>query len=73
MSRLGFAFLTSVADPHHFDVDPDPVFYFEANPDPPFHSELDPEQDPTFNLMPMPTLPLTFSRFGPSNAPTLTL
>jgi len=25
---------TSVADPHHFDVDPDPAFKFDADPDP---------------------------------------
>jgi len=24
----------SVADPHHFDADPDPAFHFDADPDP---------------------------------------
>jgi len=29
-------FTTSVADPHHFDADPDPdpAFHFDADPDP---------------------------------------
>jgi len=31
----------SVADPHHFDADPDPAFHFDADPD------LDP--DPAFS------------------------
>jgi hypothetical protein len=50
----------SVADPHHFDPDPDPAFYFDADPDPIVHSYADP--DPTFSLMwiRMRILPLTF-------------
>jgi len=34
---------TSVADPHHFDADPDPAFHFDADPD------ADPDPDPTVN------------------------
>jgi hypothetical protein len=26
-----------VADPHHFDADPDPAFYSDADPDPSTH------------------------------------
>jgi len=33
--------LRSVADPHHFDADPDPAFHFDAVPDP--------DPDPTVN------------------------
>jgi len=33
----------SVADPHHFDADPDPAFHFDADPD------LDPDPDPAFS------------------------
>jgi hypothetical protein len=35
-----------VADPHHFDADPDPAFHFNANPDPDFHFNADPDPDP---------------------------
>jgi hypothetical protein len=48
--------LDSVAEPHHFDADPDPVlltFHFNADPDPacPFHDpdsifHFDADQDP---------------------------
>jgi hypothetical protein len=33
-----------VADPHHFNVDPDPAFHFGANPypDPVFNIHVDP-------------------------------
>jgi hypothetical protein len=31
-----------VADPHHFNADPDPGFHFNTNPDPAFHSNADP-------------------------------
>ncbi len=50
---------TRVADPHHFNADPDPdlhhfntdpdpSFIFNADPDPNFHFDADP--DPTFNF-----------------------
>ena len=31
-----------VADPHHFDADPDPAFHFNANADSDFHFKADP-------------------------------
>jgi hypothetical protein len=34
--------LASVADPHHFDADPDPAFLFDANPYPAFRFDRDP-------------------------------
>jgi hypothetical protein len=37
--------LDSVADPHHFDADPDLAFHFDPDPDPTFHFDADP--DPT--------------------------
>jgi hypothetical protein len=36
----------SVADPDHFDTDPDPGFHFDTDPDPGFHFDTDP--DPIF-------------------------
>jgi hypothetical protein len=36
MSILTFQRLTSVADPHHVDVNPDPACPFDADPDPSF-------------------------------------
>jgi hypothetical protein len=38
-----------VADPHHFNADPDPAFNYNADPDPAFHFSADP--DPAFTLM----------------------
>jgi hypothetical protein len=37
-----------VADPHHFNADPDPAFHFNADPDPAFHFNVYP--DPAFLL-----------------------
>jgi hypothetical protein len=37
-----------VADPHHFDADPNPAFYFNADRDPAFHFNADP--DPAFHF-----------------------
>jgi len=31
---------SSVADPHHFDADPDPAFHFDADPDPAFSQDV---------------------------------
>jgi hypothetical protein len=31
-----------VADPHHFNAEPDPFFYINMDPDPTFHSDEDP-------------------------------
>jgi hypothetical protein len=31
-----------VADPHHFNAEPDPSFYFNMDPDPTFHIDEDP-------------------------------
>ncbi len=40
----------SVADPHHFDADPDPAWHFDTdpNPDPTFHFNADP--DPSLQI-----------------------
>jgi hypothetical protein len=53
-------FKISVADPHHFDPDPDPACHFVADPnpdchfgadpDPAFHFGADPDPDPTFPI-----------------------
>jgi hypothetical protein len=42
--------IISVADPHHFDVDPDPTFHFDPDPypDPAYH--FDPDPDPSFQI-----------------------
>jgi hypothetical protein len=46
----------SVADPHHFDANPDsgpdPTFHFDEdpNPDPTFHSDAGSDPDPTFQF-----------------------
>ncbi len=37
-----------VADPHHFNADPDPAFHFNADPDLAFHFNADP--DPAFHF-----------------------
>ncbi len=41
----------SVADPHHFDADPDPAFHFDADPDPTFHSDADPDPQHCLHMM----------------------
>jgi hypothetical protein len=37
-----------IADPHHFNADPDRAFHFKADPDPDpsFHFNLDPDPNP---------------------------
>ncbi len=35
-----------VADPHHFNVDPDPFFHLNVNPDLTFSVNVDPDPDP---------------------------
>jgi len=42
--------LSSVADPHHVDADPDPSCQFDVDPDPDptFHFDADPNPDPSF-------------------------
>jgi hypothetical protein len=37
-----------VADPHHFNAEPDPAFFFNAasDPDPAFHLNADPDPAP---------------------------
>jgi hypothetical protein len=45
-----------IADPHHFNVDPDPAFYFQADLDPAFHLNADPDPAPfqsNRNLLPL--------------------
>jgi hypothetical protein len=48
-SAFGFSYLTSVLDPDHFDVDPDPDpalhFYVDLDKDPPFQFGTDPDLD----------------------------
>jgi hypothetical protein len=54
----------SVADPHHFDSDPDPALHFDADPDPTFYSATDP--DPTTHFFPdldPPMLQITLEGF----------
>jgi hypothetical protein len=55
--------LRSVADPHHFDPDPDPIFHFDADlqPDPTYHLNADPDPEP-FTLMRIRILPFTLMR-----------
>jgi hypothetical protein len=38
--------LTSVADSHHFDADPDRAFLLDANPDHTFYADADLDLDP---------------------------
>jgi hypothetical protein len=42
----------SVADPHHFDADPDSACYFDADldSDPTLHFDADPDPDPSFQI-----------------------
>ncbi len=40
--------LSRVADPHHFNADPDPAFHLKADPDPSFHFNAD--LDPAFQV-----------------------
>jgi hypothetical protein len=55
---------TTVADPLHFDADPDadpacqfdadldPARHFDADPDPIFHIDADPDPVPSFQIKP---------------------
>ncbi len=55
-------FKSSVADPHHFDPDPNPACHFDADPDPAYHfnadldpayhvgADPDPDPEPTFQF-----------------------
>ncbi len=55
--------IISVADPHHFDPDPDPASYSDADPKPACHFDTDPDPachfdadrvrdpDPIFTMM----------------------
>ncbi len=38
--------LSRVADPTHFNADPDPAFNLNADPGPAFHFNADPDPDP---------------------------
>ncbi len=52
--RLIIEPLIRVADPHHFNADPDlaPAFHFNgADPDPTLHFNADPDPDPTITSM----------------------
>jgi hypothetical protein len=40
--NLPWLCISSVADPHHFDANPDPTFHFDADPDP--------NADPSFQI-----------------------
>jgi hypothetical protein len=60
---------SSVADPYHFDSnpdpDPDPAFHFDADPDPAFQfdADLDPAPDPTTHFFLCLDPPKTFVLF----------
>jgi hypothetical protein len=41
-AKIFTSFNTRVADPHHFNADPDPVFHLNADPDPTFYFIADP-------------------------------
>ncbi len=43
LSCTGTARSSSLADPHHGDVDPDPSFHFDADQDPNFHFDVEPD------------------------------
>ncbi len=47
--------LTSVADPHHIDADPDPARHFDADPDPARHFDADPDPARHFDADPDPS------------------
>jgi hypothetical protein len=47
---------SSIADPHHFDADPDPAFEFDADPDPDFFPRVGPS-----NARKWPSKASTFS------------
>ncbi len=71
-----YVLLTSVADTHHFDADPDP-FHFDPDPfhfdlDPTFYSDADTDldPDPTFPFDADPALDPT-TRFSPDLEPVL--
>ncbi len=42
---------TSIADPHHFDPDPDPACRFDADPDSDLACHFDVDLDPTFHYV----------------------
>jgi hypothetical protein len=44
--------ISTVADLHHSDADPDPACHFYADPDPTFHfdADLDPDMDLSFQI-----------------------
>jgi hypothetical protein len=44
-TELLYTNICSVADPDHFDTDPDPTFHLDTDLDPTFHFDTDP--DPT--------------------------
>jgi hypothetical protein len=43
-----------VADPHHFNADPNPAFHLNADPDSAFHLNADPDPAFHFNADPDP-------------------
>jgi hypothetical protein len=57
LRKLGLSpisIFNSVADPHHFDADPDPSFHFAADPNQTFHFEADPGLTFHFDVAPDP-------------------
>ncbi len=46
ISALFSSFGGRVADPHHFNADPDPAFHFNGDPYPAFHFSADPDPAP---------------------------
>jgi hypothetical protein len=60
----------SVADPHHFDGNPDPTILFDADPKPTFPFGADPDPDPAPHQSDANLRQLTYR---PSTDPFLTL
>jgi hypothetical protein len=46
--------ITSVADPHHIDPDPNPAGHFDTDPDPDPACQFDEDRDPTFHFDTVP-------------------
>jgi hypothetical protein len=47
-------FTSHVADPNHFNADPDPVFHCNSDPDPAFHCNADQVPPDHFSADPYP-------------------
>jgi hypothetical protein len=52
--KIFYLIITSVADPHHLDMETDPACQFDPDPDPACHFDADPDPDPTFHFDAVP-------------------